>query len=245
MARLSTGAIITVGSKLGGNDAVGVWVAQKLSAWLRKHYNAWAWPFLIKQATGIILPAGVASLDVGGGNAGLASQISRIFSPIYFRSNGFGTRSKAPVRQLVGGPASAEPGNVDPASNIGMPQAFTVNPEQDNSGNQYQTLGIYPYTDVQYFLSFTYQRLPDDLGLSDIPLYPNEMTLIQVCKCAAIEYDNSNTPWFKSEEEILAGMVTADRDAYGGNASFGDQLQLDDGTFPTESLPAQLNKMGW
>lgn len=245
MARLTVAQLITNGGVIGGNDTVANWCLVKLNAWLRKHYNAWAWPFLIKQATGITMGAGLATLDVGAGNGGLAPQISRIFSPIYFRSNGFGTRSKAPVRQLVGGPASAMAGNVDPSSNVGMPQAFTVSPQQTAAGLEYQTLGVYPYTDMPYILAFTYQVLPDDVVSASVPLYPNEMTLIQVCKCATIEYDNSNSPWFAQEEAILASMVSADRDAYGGNASFGDTVQLDDSTFPNDSLPSQLNKMGW
>lgn len=245
MARLTFDQLVAQGGVLGGNDSVATWVGTKFNGWLRKHYAAWAWPFLIKQATGIVLGAGLGSVDVGAGNGGLASQISRIFSPVYFRANSYGTRSKAPVRPLVGGPSSAQPGNVDPANDIGMPQAFTFSPQSTVLGLQYQTLGVYPYTDVQYFLAFTYQLLPDDIAVSNIPLYPNELTLIQACKCAAIEYDNSNTPWFQSESEILAGMVSADRDTYGGNASFGDQLQLDDGMYPTDNLPPQLNKMGW
>lgn len=243
MARLTVAQLVAQGGVLAGNDAAPTWVTTKFNAWLRKHYAAWAWPFLIKQATGIILPAGVASLDVGAGNGGLTPQISRIFSPIYFRANGFNTRGKAPVRQLVGGPASAMNGNFD-ATSKGQPQAFTTSPQSAADGTQYQTLGVYPYTDLQYTLAFTYQQLPDDIASTAVPAYPNEMTLIQACKCAAIEYDSSNSPWFTSEEGILASMVTADRDAYGGNDSFGNTIQLDDAVFPTDTTYNPYSKMG-
>jgi hypothetical protein len=53
MSRLTYAEIRTQGSVIGGNDSVDTWVKRKMNAWFRKHYAAYAWPFLISQATGI------------------------------------------------------------------------------------------------------------------------------------------------------------------------------------------------
>ncbi len=235
MARLTFADIVEQGGLIGGNDGVPEWIAIKLKAWLRKHYAAWAWPFLIKQATGVSMPAGSASIGVGAGESSFAPQISRIFSPIYFRADGYSTRGKAPARQFVGGPAEKAIGNIDASTQTGQPMDFVIQDDETAAGLQFKTIYPFPIPDKAYTLAFSYQKLPDDPADTDVPVYPNEMTLIQAAKCAALEYDQSDSPQYQNELNILASMVTADRDAYGGNPSFGDTLQLDDSVFPSDS----------
>jgi len=231
MARLTFLQIRTQGSIIGGNETVDEWVKRKMNAWLRKHYAAYAWPFLTAQATGLTLSSGSQGTDYGGGEGGLSRQITRIFSPVYFRANGYSTRGSAPVRQLVGDSDWRAIGQVDSTNQVGSPQSFVVLPGQTSTGLHLMTLVPYPVPDKDYTLAFTYQYLPNDLADSDIPLYPNEMTLLQVAKCASIEYDSSNTDLFRTESDILAQMVAADRDTYGGTPSYGDSHQLDSTVF--------------
>lgn len=235
MALLTFGEIVTQGGLLGGNDGVPLWIATKLRAWMRKHYTAWAWPFLIKQATGVPTVAGTYTVDVGNGNGGITAQISRIFGPIYWRGSSYSQRGKAPLRDFVGGPIELQEELQDPTAPGGSPQVVKVQAQQSTGaagGAMYQRLLLFPIPDQVYSLSFTYQELPADVvGDGDIPQYPNQMTLIQAAKCAAIEYDQSDTAFYQNELQILASMVTADRDAYGGNASFGDSFSLDTSVF--------------
>jgi hypothetical protein len=235
MARLTFAQIVTQGGLLGGNDAVSTWIGTKLKAWLRKHYAAWPWPFLITQATGLSLPAGTTELTVGAGSGGLTPQVSRLFSPIMVRTSDFRTRTKAPIRQVVGGPPEMAFGNVDTATQTGAPMHCVVLPSQTAAGLLQQIIQPYPIPEQAYVIGFTYQKMPDDPASTDVPIYPNEMTLIQAAKCAAIEYDRSADPFYTEQLTELASMVTADRDAYGGSASFGDMMQLDDDVFPTTS----------
>lgn len=231
MARLTFEEICTQGALIGQNDAVPDWVAIKMKSWLRKHYESWAWPFLITQATGIALASGTTELSVGGGNGGLSNQLSRIFSPIYARANGYATRVKCPVRTIVGDPLDFAIGMQEAGVNIGAPQSFVALPAMTAAGLKYIKLTPYPIPNDDYTLAFTYQRLPDDPEDDDVPEYPNEMTLIQAAKVAALEYDQSLDPAYHKEAEVLAQMVAADRAAYGSNASFGDVMQLDSSVF--------------
>lgn len=231
MARKTYLELRTYGAAIAGNDAVDDWVKTKMNAWFRKHYAAYAWPFLISQAASVTLSAGDTSIEVGGGSSGLTRQITRIFSPIYFRASGsFTNRGQAPVRQIVGDPSEMAAGFVDSSSQVGRPQSFIALPFQ-SSGSEKITLIPFPVPDKAYILGFTYQKLPDDMADTDIPIYPNEMTLIQACKVAAIEYDSSNSQFYIQEAQILSDMVAADRDTYGGTQSFGDILQLDSSVF--------------
>lgn len=231
MARLTFDQLITYGGLVGQNNAVTTWVGVKLKAWLRKHYSEWAWPFLINQATGITLSSGASSLTVGAGAGGLTPQICRIFSPIYFRTGTYSTRGRAPVRLIVGDDFSMATGQVNPVTQIGPPQSFTVLPNTTAAGLQNMVLTPYPFPDQAYTLAFTYQKLPDDPAGTDVPIYPNEVTLIQAAKVATLEYDQTNDPVYKQEADILAQMAITDRSVYGGNPSFGDYMQLDTSVF--------------
>lgn len=231
MARLTFAEILTYGGLVGQNEAVSTWQSVKMKAWLRKHYAAWPWPFLISQATGIILAAGNTGQSVGGGDGGLATQISRIFSPIYYRTNGYSTRGVAPLRTIVGDDYSQAVGQVDATSQVGAPQSFIALPAQTAAGKSQFSITAFPVPDKAYTLAFTYQMLPDDPADGDVPVYPNEMTLIQAAKVAALEYDQTNDPVYRQEADILAQMVAADRATYGGSPSFGDVMQLDSSVF--------------
>lgn len=232
MSRKTFAELRTYGGAIGGNDAIDDWIKTKMNAWLRKHYAAYAWPFLIVPAAGTELSAGSVFEFYGAGENSISHQISRIFSPIYYRVNGsFSGRGKANVRQIVGGLTEVNPTMVDSATERGRPQSFIVTPIQESDGLMKVALYPYPIPDQTYILSFVYQRLPDDLEDNEIPEYPNEMTLIQACKVAAIEYDRSATQLHLDEVKILSEMVAADRDTYGGTSSFGDTLQLDSSVF--------------
>lgn len=232
MARLTFDQIVEQGGIVGQNDAVSTWIGIKLKAWLRKHWAAFPWPFLIAQATGISLASGATSKIVGAGDGGLTAQISRIFSPIYVRdSSTYTSRRASPLRLFVGDDVTQAFGMVDAATQTGIPTSFTSLPLQESDGKLKVTLIPYPIPDKAYTLAFTYQRLPEDPSGSTIPEYPNEMTLIQAAKVAALEYDQTNDPVYEKEANILAQMVAADRAAYGGTPSFGDFMQLDSSVF--------------
>lgn len=231
MSRLTFDQIITQGGIVGQNNAVSAWQGIKLKAWLRKHYAAWAWPFLIKQATGVSIAAGASSVDVGNGNSGITAQICRIFGPVYWRGSTYSQRGQANVRDFFGGPVDFQEEMQDGVNGRGAPQLIKVQDKVSTAGLLYKTLSLFPVADQTYNLSFTYQELPSDPAGSDVPIYPNEMTLIQASKVAALEYDQTNDPVYKQEAEILAQMVAADRTTYGANPSFGDTMQLDSQVF--------------
>jgi hypothetical protein len=243
MARLTFDEIVTQGGLIGQNDAVSTWIGIKLKAWLRKHYMAWPWPFLIKQATGVSLTAGLNTKDVGAGNGGITPQIGRIFSPIYWRGATYSQRGKAGVVTFVDGPVDFQQELQDTSVQRGCPQRVNVQDKVSSTGLLYKTLNVYPAADQTYTLSFSYQELPTDPSSGDVPTYPNEMTLIQAAKCAALEYDQTQDAVYQNELRILAEMVAADRSAYGANPSFGDVMQLDSNVF----LPGTsgVNWWGW
>lgn len=243
MARLTYAEIRTTGGLEGGNDSVDSHIKTKMNAWLRKHYAQYPWPFLNRTAISATLASGATSMDVGAGNNAVTPQIVRVYGPIYWRdATSVTNRGKANISQLLNQDLNQIAAQYD-SSITGSPLAFTYTEMQTAAGLKYVTIVPYPRPDKAYLLTFMYQYLPDDLQDTDVPLWPNEQTLIQCAKVQAIGYDNANTAWYKEESETLASMVAADRDAHGGNASFGDKLQLDPVNFggnddsPTTKLP--------
>lgn len=234
MARLTFDQIVAQGMVIGQNDAITSWVGIKLKAWLRKHYADYPWPWLIQQATGISFGASdYNGKAVGAGSGGLSLQISRIFSPIYYRPSGsFSGRNSAPLRTIVGDDSQRAIGMLDSSNQKGPPTSFIALPAySNNTGKLAMVLYSFPVPDQTYTIAFTYQVLPDDPAGTDVPIYPNEMTLIQAAKVAALEYDQTNDPVYDKEAATLASMVVADRSTYGGTPSFGDFMQLDSSVF--------------
>lgn len=231
MARLTFDEILEHGGLVGQNEDVSTWQAIKMKAWLRKHFAAWPWPFLIKQATGVSVTAGTTGKDIGAGNGGITNQISRIFAPIYWRGATYSQRGKAMVRPFVDAPVEIQDDLNDSSVMRGAPQVVAIQDKISSLGLLYKTLTLFPAPDQTYSLSFSYQEIPADPDGDDVPQYPNEITLIQAAKVAALEYDQTNDPVYMQELRLLGEMVSADRAAYGANPSFGDFMQLDSTIF--------------
>jgi hypothetical protein len=84
-------------------------------------------------------------------------------------------------------------------------------------------------TDQAYKLKIGYYEIPDDPADGDIPIYPNDLTLIQAVKVFILRYVKSMD--LDGELNILINRVNEDRLKYGIETGINDSPLLDPKTF--------------
>lgn len=200
-----------------------------LNAWLRSQYGAWPWPFLCRRITSVALGAGVNSLTIGNGNAGVTPEIQEVRDPLWVYTSDYGKRGKARIRSLIDGQESLDETINNPATNVGMPTLFKVraNPTTIGAWDLIPT----PVPDVAYLLAIDYIEQPLDITVgSTRPRYPNDRTMIQFIVSAALQYLDRRADYAK-ENDVLTEMAVYDRVKYGGVTGTNDSSPLDGGVF--------------
>jgi hypothetical protein len=226
MGKLTQAQIASQGMTLAGKNttALASLVLVSFNAWLRSTYAGWLWPFLNKQSSGVALAAGTTALNVGTTGT-ISDDIADIFDPLYIYSSTYADMGKARIRQIRGGSALNEPAIQDPTKNRGMPREFKARPSPTTDG--LWTLTPWPVPDKAYLLVLDYKFQPTDIVPSEIPIYPNDRTLIQAAKVMALEHMNGTDGNHPAELELLAGMVAQDYVKYGSEAGINDSVGLD------------------
>lgn len=218
---------ITLAGKSSADTAFVSFIALSWNAWLRSTYKGWLWPFLTKQATGVSLTTGAASLTIGGGTGGIAEDLDDIYN-IYLYTSDYTFLGSAKVRQIRGGPAFAEPAIINPSTNKGAPVEFKARPVRTTEGQW--VLTPYPFPDKTYLLAIDFKILPADTTAgTDVPDYRNDRTLIQAAKVMTLEHMKAED--YTSELEILAAMTAQDFAKDASKTGTNDNLGLDPNTF--------------
>lgn len=231
MGALTRGTIVSEGGLQAGDTSLGTRMNAALNAWLRSMYAAWPWPFLERRKSGLALAAGDTSVAVGGGSGGVTPQIQRILNPIYVYNSAYSKRGRATIRQLTGGPIDLDESANSSSVGRGMPAAFKVRGKSTGFG--VWDLIPYPVPDAAYLLAFDYLELPADLSSdSDIPLYPNDRTMIQLVMSEVLKYkEGADGPGYQGALQVLGSMVGEDRAKFGVVPGTNDLVQLDADVF--------------
>lgn len=228
MGQLTRDEIVSNGLNLAGKTSLTTLANTWLNAWLKSTYEAWPWPFLLKQATGISLTSGATSLTLGSGSGGISGLIQNIFDPIFVYSSDFRTRGEARVRQLLTGPVEKENYVSDPTTIKGLPSQFKCR-ESDTTEGQW-TLQPYPLPQQDYLLSVNYKLTPAAISSgSSIPRYPNDRTLMQAVMVEALKYMGDER--YGEALDVLRSLVNEDKMKSGNKTGSNDVLGLDEGVF--------------
>jgi len=229
MGALTLSQLISEGGLLVGDDTQTVRAKIWFKAWLRKVYASWQWPFCKARVAGISLATGATSLTVGAGT-NVTENILRIFEPLYVYTSDKRIAVEAPIRELLMQRLQFDESSRDTSLGRSIPTSFKLRAYPGTWGKW--SLIPFPVPDRDYLVAFDYHFIPADPGDSDIPVYPNDQTLIQAAKCAVLEYaDGPASQAVAAELEVLADRVSGDRDQFGGQAGDGDFLQLDSSVF--------------
>jgi len=223
--------IITAGLEKAGDTSLSTLAVTWFNAGLRSRlYAGWPWPFLQEPITGLVLGAGVTSLTVGAGT-NYALEIRRIMDPIWVGDSTYQTRARARIRTLTGGSAETHEALIDPNQGRGTPIQFKARMDRTLWGRW--KLIPYPVPDKAYLVHLDVIVQPaDTTSDSDIPVYPNDETLIKLVEHAALEYmHGSNSPEAQAALDQLTSMVIGDRGRYGEVPGTNDVIELDENIF--------------
>lgn len=224
MASLTVQTILDEGGLLAGDTALNARALVDLNAWLRSQYDGFLWPFLRRELSGIALGAGIQKLTMGAGSGGIATEVQRFNDPLHIYTSGYFTRSDIRIVSDWGD-ASKMPNNVvnNPATNRGLPSQVRLRHSATAPGQWDLIFDM--VADRAYLLEVSYYARPAAITLTDIPLYPNDRTLIQAVSVFVLRYKKSEEA--SGEWEALVAMVNEDRLKYGSLPGINDMLFLD------------------
>lgn len=229
MGVLTRGALLTEAGYLASDDTQSTRAAVYLNNWLRKTAASWAWPTLKRRAEALVLTAGSTSLSVGAG-ALVTLEIFKIFEPVSVYTSDFRRRYQGSIIELLQASPEFDESMRNASSPRGMPVAFKCRADATTWGRW--SLIPFPVPDIDHLLAFDYQVMPASLTSdSEVPWYPNDQTLVQVCKCAVMAYSDGKSSELDDELRVLGAMTVEDRDAFGGAPGDGEYQPLDRSVF--------------
>lgn len=226
MGTMTLATIVSEGGLQAGDTGKTNRATVDLKTWLRSQYAAFLWPFLKSVVSGVSLAAGEASLLLGAGSNGVTPHLQRIIDPMWVYPSDYS--SKTPVRIIT------DHGDNDSLiadtllSNVprGTPNICRVS---HTSTPGQRKLEFDLVADKAYKLKIGYYFTPADPGSTDIPIYPNDRTMIQAVKSFILGYNRSEDA--AAERDMAAAMVQSDMMKYGMETGIGDAILLDPKVF--------------
>lgn len=225
--------IVAEGLANAGNKNLTVSAKKNLNSWLRSRYKDWLWPFLRASVERLSLPAGTTSLLFGGGGSDIEKEILRLLDPIWLSDAQYNSPTKAHIINLNDMNLINENRVNNPATVRGIPRNFKVREVVGELGVMSKEIIPIPVPDKQYYISFDCIFLPEDLNADgDIPLYPNDSTMILFVEFWARKYMNGpDAPDVRTLQADLATAVAQDRIKDGLQVGTNDSVALDNSVF--------------
>lgn len=212
---------------LAGDTSLTARAIVWLNQWLRSQYMAWNWPFLYRKASGLTLASATGTLAVGGGSGGVTPFIQRIFDPIYLYTSDKQNRGNVRFREVVGGDVSFDE-DARATTQTGKP--LTVKGRRNATIYGTWDLVFDPIPDRTFLISFDYLHQPADLnGTTDIPVYPNDRTLVHAIASMALLHMGDERA--SEMRDVVASMNVDDRNKFGSHLGFNDKWALDGDTY--------------
>ena len=232
MGSLTRDTLMTAGLGKAGNlsTALRTRIEIEFQAWLDRQYSAWSWPFLKKRVTGLSLSQGATSLTVGAGNGGVTREIIRIISPVLFYTTDRSCAGKASLVQTSGSNSIQFDETLqNSATWLGVPAYFKA---RNGTVRGAWSLVPMPFPDRALNLALDYYERPAALGASDIPIYPEDATMIEAIHALAlIDQNGAEDPSAQAADEKAGAMIARDRAMHGQTPGENDILQLDSSVF--------------
>jgi hypothetical protein len=219
MGRLTRDQIVSEGQLLAGRDDNATASASWLQRWLDSVASSWPWPILQQEQSGVALGTGVSSITVGTGTH------QKILDNIWLYDSTKMFRRRLRIKHQMSIPDDV----ILPSTATGTPTALRI----FASTFGVWTLKFDMIPDKDYLLTIPYLQWPTALASgSDVPWYPNDETMVQVVAFKNHEfYDGKDSPVTQAAQQMLAGLVTADRMRFGAITGVNDQLVLDPTVF--------------
>lgn len=232
MGLMTAGDIVREGGLLAGDDGKFVRGLGELNRWLRSQYSGFLWPFLLRENV-INVPAGTVSMQLGLAASTGMEDVQRLNDPIILYDSSMLDRTT--LRVLTGGIELPVAWAQDPQVEVGRPLYCRVMPRPINDGvpsgagsavpAATQFIAFDKKTDQPYKMRFSYYGLPRHLTESQIPLYPNDRTMVQAVAAYFSRYVRAQDAG--DNAEMLRNMTLEDRLKYGVTNGYHDTMMLD------------------
>lgn len=224
MGELTATEIVNEAGLLAGRDDLSARMHVLFPRWLDSIALSWPWPILRKQASGISLPAGTASLTIGRSGA-VTDRVARILDNVWCYTSDLRTRGRVRIQRQPSMPINQI---TDTAQSLGMPASVKVS---KTSLNAQWLMEPYPVPDQSYLLAFDYLHLPTYAAGSPV-WYENDLTSIHAVVALILEHaDGPEQKSTIAAQQSLSQMLAQDRMRSGIVPGINDQVQLDDSVF--------------
>lgn len=253
MGQSTLSAIVSQGLKLAaredlaeaGPDGV-ITPYLELQMWLRKMAADWPWPQLYRRATSISLPAGTASMNLGGAGTNITDAIQRIRDPLYLYDSAYGTRATMRVQPIEDNGVQFDETVNNPTTNRGQPQYVKVRPFAFTTSAVAGKWTLYftPIPDRAYLIAVPYMLMPPDPSASEYPWYPVDRTMVHMVKTFAFSMGHDQEKAAMANEE-LAAMIGRDKMQHGQNAGINLVSPLDSNVFRQPSSSTWRGSGWW
>lgn len=202
--------------ELAGNIGLTARANVWLNLWLAKVYAAWPWPFLRARYGPFSVNQGVNSYTFGDGEGGTNDKIQAILRVMFADSTNNGWKGDVPIDDDFGMGASRDPFWQDSASPT-LPSGVLVEISTDagyTSAYRWKINFADSYTNKAYRIAIVAKRRPADLSVgTDVPLYPNQETIVQAIFAKALEHQNDERA--EAANAKLRAMEAQDRVVHG------------------------------
>lgn len=231
MGAKSRSELITEALLKCGNTSPRTRAVSWLNDWLRSAYSSWEWPFLMARKSGIAVSTSSRVNSVGNNLNGITQEIRRIYSPLFLYLNSPVARFAVPITQLLG--------NDDPLLDDGVNEGTTGRPTTCRIRQTSAPTGLVGQWDIifdripdrAYLMSFQCSLLPPaSVTMTDVPLYPNDRTMITAIQAECYEYMREKT-MSDACRELLAAQFSEDKHKFGTQSGHHDMVQLDKSVF--------------
>jgi len=252
MGQSTLSAIVAQGLKLAaredlaeaGPDGV-ITPYLELQQWLRRMAADWPWPHLWRRATGISVPAGTVSLNLGAG-ATVTDAIQRILDPCYLYDAQYRTRATVRVQRIEDNGVQFDETINDPTTTRGQPQYLKVRPFTFTTSITAGKWTVYfsPVPDRAYLLALPYLMMPPDPAAAEYPWYPVDRTMVHMVKTFAFSMGHDTEKHAMATEELSA-MIARDKMDHGQNAGININTSLDSNVFRQPSSSSWRGSGWW
>lgn len=229
MGALTAAQIISEGLQLAGDRSVSSKALSWLNRWLASQYAAFTWPFLYREASGVSLASSAQTLAFGAGSGGVTEKVQRINDPIKLYNSTYTVQQIVRLQTVWDDSFEGSVG-VNPTNNRGIPANCRAKPDTATPGKW--SLRMDRVADRDLLAEISYLTQPADVITSDVPLYPNDRTLIHAVMMDALRFKKGgDDPEYQDARELVATMTVDDRAKFGMSPGLNTMLGLDPKTF--------------
>lgn len=222
MGQLTFTEIVSEGLLMAGDSRLATRAGVWLNSWLRSQYSGFPWPFLLRSTDTVSLASGAASFDIGSGEGGVTEMIRRVIDPVWVYNTAKTVKQQVRIHSAVETDVTNDLTINSASTHKGLPTQARIYAAQPWGR---WTVKFDKWADRNLLVKLSYYILPMDVSGANVPLYPNDRTMMKAVEAEALRFKKD--PNAMNELQILSSMVVDDRLKFGEIPGQNDYFDLD------------------